>query len=97
MSLFLDRIDSVPITNVDLDAQLKQWMVVLVDVLNENIFDIQNAFNFLLSTNYTAAEIAAMDAAGKLGNGILIYDSTNNVYVGKQSGTLVKFATSAYP
>ena len=30
-------------------------------------------------------------------NGILLYDKTNNVYVGMQNGALVKFTTSAYP
>jgi len=30
-------------------------------------------------------------------NGILLYDTTNNVYVGMQAGALVKFTTTAYP
>lgn len=30
-------------------------------------------------------------------NGLFIYDTTNNVYVGMQSGALVKFTTTAYP
>ena len=97
MALFLDRIDSAPIMNGDFDPQFLQWLWVLVDSLNEDINDIQNAFNFLTATNYTAAQIAAMNAAGQLGNGILMYDTTNNVYVGKQSGALVKFTTAAYP
>lgn len=97
MALFLDRIDSAPIMNSDFDAQFLQWIWVLVDSLNENINDIQNAFNLLTAMNYTAAEIVAMNAAGDLGNGILLYDTTNNVYVGKQNGSLVKFTTTAYP
>lgn len=97
MALFLDRIDSAPIMNVDFDPQFLQWLWVLVDNLNEDINDIQNAFNFLTATNYTDVEIAAMDAAGQLGNGILMYDTTNHVYVGKQNGALVQFTTTAYP
>jgi hypothetical protein len=97
MSLFLDRVDAAPIVSKDFDAQFLQWLWVLVDTLNENINDIQNAFNFLTATNYTAVEIAQMETDGKLGNGILLYDTTNNVYVGKQSGALVKFTTTAYP
>ncbi len=97
MTIFLDRIDSVPIINGDFDPQFFQWLWVLVDSLNEDIFDIQNAFNFLSAPAYTALEIVAFDGAGQLQDGILLYDSTNNVYVGKQSGALVKFTTVAYP
>lgn len=97
MALFLDRIDSAPIMNGDFDPQFLQWLWVMVDTLNEDINDIQNAFNFLTATNYTAAQIATMNGAGQLGNGVLMYDTTNNVYVGKQNGALVKFTTAAYP
>ena len=97
MTLFLDRIDAAPVANSDLDAQLLQWIWVLVDNLNENINNIQNAFNFLTPTNYTASEIIFMYGLGKFGNGILLYDTTNNVYVGMQNGALVKFTTTAYP
>ena len=97
MAFFLDRIDAAPIANSNFDAQFLQWLWVLVDTLNEDIGDIQNGFNFLTATNYTAAEISAMEIAGKLGNGILIYDTTNNVYVGMQSSALVQFTTAAYP
>jgi hypothetical protein len=34
---------------------------------------------------------------GDFGNGMLVYDTTNNVYVGMQNGALVKFTTTAYP
>lgn len=97
MALFLDRIDAAPIVNSDFDAQFLQWLWVLVDSLNENINDIQGAFNLLTAMSYTAVQIAAMNVAGQLGNGVLLYDTTNNVYVGKQNGALVKFTTAAYP
>lgn len=97
MALFLDRIDSAPIVNSDFDAQFLQWLWVLVDTLNEDIGDVQDAFNFLTAPNLTATEIATMNADGRFGNGILLYDTTNNVYVGKRSGALVKFTTTAYP
>tara|TARA_R110000868_G_C10972576_1_gene770477 strand:+ start:14055 stop:14348 length:294 start_codon:yes stop_codon:yes gene_type:complete len=97
MAIFLDRIDAAPIANSDFDPQFLQWLWVLVDNLNENLSDIQTALNFLTAPNHTAVEIAAMNVAGQLGNGILLYDTTNNVYVGKQSGALVKFTTAAYP
>lgn len=98
MTLFLDRIDSAPIiNNENFDAQFLQWLWVLVDTLNENISDIQNSFNFLTAMNYTATEIADFNTAGQLQDGVLLYDTTNNVYVGMQNGALVQFTTAAYP
>lgn len=43
MAVFLERIDSAPILNTDLDAQLLQWIAHLVDSLNESLRNIQNA------------------------------------------------------
>lgn len=97
MTIFLDRIDSAPIINSDFDAQFLQWIWVLVDSLNETINDIQNAFNLLTAMSYTDLEIAAMEADGDLVDGVLLYDSVNNVYVGRQGGVLVQFTTAAYP
>jgi len=97
-TIFLDRVDAAPVINNDtLDAQLLQWMWVLVDTLNENIADIQNAFNLLRAMSYTAAEIVQFQASGLLVDGALLYDTTNNLYVGRRSGLLVKFTTTAYP
>lgn len=97
MTLFLDRIDAAPIVNSNFDAQFLQWLWVLVDTLNENIGDIQSSFNLLHAMSYTAVEIASMESDGLLSNGVLLYDTTNNVYVGMQSGALVQFTTTAYP
>lgn len=98
MAVFLDRIDSSPLANItQFNYQFIQWIWVLVDALNENTTEIQNAFNLLMAIGYTATEISDMESAGALGNGILLYDTTNNVYVGRQSGSLVKFTTTPYP
>ena len=48
------------------------------------------------STGASALTFIPTDG-GDVGNGILFYDTTNNVYVGMQSGALVKFTTTAYP
>lgn len=97
-TIFLDRIDSSPIANIEsFNYQFIQWLWVLVDALNENISDIQNAFNLLTAIGYTQTQIIDMNTAGQLGNGVLLYDITNNVYVGKQNGSLVKFTTTSYP
>lgn len=97
MTIFLNRVDSAPIINGDFDPQFLQWVWVLVDSLNENIIDIQNALNLLTAMSYTATQINDLETSGSLNNGVLLYDTTNNVYVGKQNGALVKFTTAAYP
>jgi hypothetical protein len=98
MALFLDRIDSAPIaSNKEFDPQFLQWLWVLVDTLNENMSDIQTSFNLLTAISYTQTQITDMNTAGQLSDGVFLYDTTNNVYVGRQSGSLVKFTTAAYP
>jgi altronate dehydratase len=95
--IFLDRIDAAPLSDSNFPFQFNQWIANVVDVLNEVITDTQNGFNFLSAPYYTAAEITAMFTAGTIGNGVILYDTTNNEYVGMQSGALVKFTTTAYP
>jgi DNA mismatch repair ATPase MutS len=97
MSVTLDRIDSAPIASSNFDHQFLQWIWVLVDSLNENIVAIEQAFNLLEASNFTQTQITDMQTAGQLTDGILIYDTTNNEYVGRQAGTLVKFTTTSYP
>jgi len=97
MALALDRIDTAPIVSGDFDPQFLQWVWVLIDTLNEIMNDIEENFNYLTAPNFTAAEIATQFTAGDFGNGILLYDTTNNEYVGMQSGALVKFTTTSYP
>jgi len=98
MAIFLDRIDSVPIaSNTEFDPQFLQWLWVLVDALNENMSDIQGAFNLLTAIGYTQTQITDMNTDGLLSNGIILYDTTNDLYVGRQGGSLVKFTTAAYP
>lgn len=98
MAIFLDRIDAVPIANnTQFDPQFLQWLWVLVDALNENWSDVQNALNLLMAMSYTQVQIVAMEGAGQLGDGVILYDTTNNEYVGRQAGALVKFTTTPYP
>lgn len=97
MAIFLDRIDAVPIANSKFDAPFLQWLWVLVDSLNETLGDIQGLFNLLTAQSYTDTEIAQMESDGDLVDGILLYDTVNHVYVGRQNGALVQFTTAAYP
>lgn len=98
MSIFLNRIDASPIASNTFDTHFfLQWLWVLVDSLNENLSNIETAFNLLMAMGYTQTQIIAMNTDGQLTNGIILYDTTNNVYVGKQNGSLVKFTTGSYP
>lgn len=97
MSIFLDRIDAAPILEDDFSFAFGAWCSVLVDTLNELIFDVQNAFNLLQAPQYTTAEINTMFSDGDLLDGVFLYDNVLNVYVGQISGALVKFTTTPYP
>ena len=97
MYIFLDRIDAAPLANSEFSYEINQWIANLIDVLNEVISDIQNTLNILPASPYTSAQVIAMFTAGDLTNGVLLYDTTNNEYVGMQSGALVKFTTTSYP
>jgi hypothetical protein len=96
-TIFLDRIDAAPILGNLFEYPFATWLAVLVNAMNENIQDIQNALNLLQARSYTAAEIAAMFTAGDLENGMMLYDSDNDEYVGVQANALVKFTTTSYP
>jgi hypothetical protein len=96
-NIFLDRVDSAPISNSDFPFEFNQWLANTVDTLNEVIIDIQNALTIFVAPNYTASQIMAMFTAGQLSNGLILYDTTNNEYVGMISGVLVKFQTTTYP
>lgn len=98
-TIFLDRIDSAPVLTQEFEAPFSTWLAVLVNALNEDISDIQNFFNLLTAISYSATDISSMQAASPavLSDGVLLYDSTNNEYVGRISGSLVKFTTTAYP
>jgi len=97
------RIDGCPLQGDELSFQLKSWLAVLADTLNTTFDILQPNINVLNSyvsaqgisvPKLTAVQIAALTG---LPDGILLYDTTNNVYVGRQSGALVKFTTTAYP
>lgn len=97
MTIFLDRLDAAPVFGDEFSYPFAQWLSVLVNTLDEITTDIQNYFNLLKAQGYTSIEINAMFVAGDLTNGMLLYDTDLNVYVGVQNNALVKFTTTAYP
>lgn len=95
MALFLERVDAAPLSNTEFPFEFMQWLSVLVDQINEVLATVQDNLNFNTAQSYTTAEIT--DIAGDLPNGVILYNSTTNVYVGKENGTLRTFTTAAYP
>lgn len=96
MTVFLDRVDAAPLSNTNFTFEYMQWVSVLVDSLNEVLQEIQDNLNLNTSQSYTASQITALNVAG-LPDGVILYDTDNNVYVGKENGALVQFDTSPYP
>lgn len=95
MDFFLNRVDAVPVAGTEFTFEFEQWITNLVDVLNEDLGVIQDQFTLLPASSYTSAEIT--DLAPNLQDGVLLYDTDLDVYVGRQAGALVKFTTTAYP
>ena len=97
MAILINRFDVAPVRSDVFPFEFNQWLAVLVDTLNELSVTLQRSLNFLTAQSYTATQINDMFLNSELSNGILLYDSTNNLYVGMQAGSLVKFTTTAYP
>jgi hypothetical protein len=56
--LSLDRIDSAPILYSDFDTEFMQWIWVLIDSLNENLFDLENAVMSATSVSGTTQAVS---------------------------------------
>lgn len=101
MAIFLDRVDSSPLQETKFPFEFESWVSNLVDSLNKNLQVIQDALNLynngLITPSFTDVQIAALNISPGLPNGVILYDTVNNKYVGKISGILVSFTTGAYP
>lgn len=97
MPLMLSRIDGCPLQEDELSFPLKSWLSVLADTINSSYDALELLLNPIKATPMTALQIASAFTAGTLINGVFLYDTDNNEYVGMQSGALVKFTTAAYP
>ena len=91
------RIDGCPLQEDKLTFELKSWLSVTGDTINSTFDAVESALNLLTAQSYTSTQITDLFAAGELVNGVLLYDTTHNEYVGVQSGVLVKFTTAAWP
>lgn len=97
MAINIDRFDVAPIRSDVFPFEFNQWLAVLVDTLNQLAQTLQQSLNLMTAQSYTATQINDMFLNNEFSNGILLYDSTNNLYVGMQAGALVTFTTTAYP
>lgn len=95
MPLFLDKVDAAPLANSNFPFDFNQWVAVLVDTLNEVIQDVQDSLNILNAPSYTSAQITALNPT--LLDGVILYDTDLDEYVGKANGALVKFTVTPYP
>ena len=97
MTYFLLRADGCPLQEDKLSFELTSWLSVLGDTINSTFDIIEANMNLLVLQPMTQTQITDAFTDGLLIDGTVIYDSTNNVYVGQQSGALVKFTTTSYP
>jgi len=93
----LNRLDAVPLFGSSFTFEFNQWLTNIVDTLNETLETVEDGFNILNAPSYTAVKVAQLQSDGELSDGVLLFDTTNTVYVGRISGALVKFTTTAYP
>ena len=98
---FLDRVDAAPLQNEDFSVPFNAWVANTVDSLNEIITNIQNALNGfdegVIIPALTTAQITALAVNAPDGTIWYSTDHIPPVYVGKISGSLVQFTTTAFP
>lgn len=97
MSIFFDKVDAAPVQVLDEHSYYINWLSVLVNTINQALESIEEDFNLLTAQSYTDTEISDLLSDGLIDDGVLLYDSTNDLYVGMQAGALVQFTTAPYP
>lgn len=99
MSIFLDRIDSVPLEDDNFSQDYTSWVSVFVDTYNETIEDVQELFNNLQAQPLTQAELTDPDFITSAENGMMWYctDSSPPNIVLKINNALVQLVTAPFP
>jgi hypothetical protein len=95
--VFLDRIDSAPVSHDEFSFVFSSWFSVLVDTLNESFSTIENNFNNIQIQPLTTAQIVAASVTAPDGSIWYSSDHVPPVFVGKVNGALVQFTTAAFP
>lgn len=99
MSVFLERIDSLPFSEDEFTFEVEQWLTALVDTLNAVIEEIEGNLNAnengLELPVFTQAEIIGLAATAQ--DGTMWYCSDNPQVVVKINGALRQLDTSAFP
>lgn len=97
MAVFLNKINAAPLNSEQFSFEFNSWLSVMIGEINEDLTSLENFLNLHGGQHYTDVQINALFVAGALVDGILLYDTVNNVYVGMEAGSLVKFTTTPYP
>lgn len=94
MSVFLERVNSAPLSNSGFTFEFNSWVSILVDTLNEVIANIQDEINRydngLYAPQFTTAQITTLAATAA--NGTMWYDTTTNQLKAKVNGVVVVIA-----
>ena len=101
MTVFLTRVDAVPLENDELSMALESWFSNTVDIINTDLDDIENNFNGInggiIPGSFTTAQITSMAAAAREGTIWYANDHVLPVLVTKLNGVLVQIVTAAFP
>jgi len=98
MSLFLERINAVPLFSDDFSDEFQSWLSILIDSVNTTLTMIENAFNNGLSApQYTSAQIATLSATAPDGTIWYATDASPPTLVFKMNGALYKPTVTAFP
>lgn len=97
MTIAFDKVDTAPLFSESFGTYFTNWLSVLVNTINQTAENIADDFNLLTAQPYTQTEITDLFNDDLIQNGVLLYDSTNDVYVGMQGGALVQFSTTPWP
>lgn len=89
--IYLETINSVPLSSDEFSQDFESWLSSLVDTLNENIVTIEDSINGTARANhYTTAEITAL--APTVPNGTFFYDTDTNQLKAKVNSVVVVIA-----
>ena len=83
MTVFLERVDSAPVSNNDFSFEMNSWLSIFQETLNEDLNAIETFINLPYAPPYTTAEINAFamppdlnDPSLYLPNGTIFFDTT---------------------
>lgn len=101
MSIFLERVNSVPTEGLEATHEYEQWLSHTVDTLNnviQIINDEINKYNERYDSGFQLPHFTTTEINNLLSDvpdGTLFYNTDRNQFEGKENGTLVKLTTGS--